>query len=143
MFRFHKNRFRFVFEIERYDQFVDIICDRCCLTNCFYIAMKHFFHRFECFECIRIDKSCVNMSWFSLNRIRDENFQKIVENEKILTIVITRLFRNKFFLKKINAKTNRKTQCLLSKMKKSNALKFSKYFVANVFIVYRSSFDFF
>ena len=51
--------------------------------------------------------------------------------KKILTVMITRLLRNRKNLKKINAKIKRKTQCLLSKMKKS---KFSKCFVANAFV---------
>ncbi len=45
-----------------------------------------------------------------------------------------RLLRNKKLLKKINAKTKRKTQCLLFSIKKSNVTKLLNYFVANTLI---------
>ncbi len=44
------------------------------------------------------------------------------------------LLRNKKMLKKVNAKTKRKTQYLLSNIKKSNIIKLSNYFVANALI---------
>jgi len=52
----------------------------------------------------------------------------------MLTIVITQLLRNKKMLKKVDAKTKRKTQCLLFNIKKSNVIKLSNCFVANTLI---------
>ncbi len=45
-----------------------------------------------------------------------------------------RLLYNKKMLKKVDAKTKRKTQCLLSNIKKSNVIKLSNYLVANALI---------
>ncbi len=58
----------------------------------------------------------------------------MTKNEIVLTIIITRLLRNKKMLKKINAKTKRKTQCLLFSIKKLNVTKSSNCFVANALI---------
>jgi len=74
------------------------------------------------------------MSWISLNRIRKDLFSKIVKNEAVLTIVITRLLRNKKMLKKINAKAKRKTQCFLFEVKKSNVAESSNCSAANALI---------
>jgi hypothetical protein len=74
------------------------------------------------------------MSWISLNRIRETLFSKIAKNEAVLTIVITRLLRNKKMLKKANAKAKRKTQCFLFEMKKSNVAESSNCLVANTLI---------
>ena len=67
-------------------------------------------------ECVRIGKPCINMSWQSLDRIREELSLKIAENKKTLATVITRLLRNKKILKKADAKARRKTQYLLSEV---------------------------
>jgi len=75
------------------------------------------------------------MSWASLNRIRKDLFSKVAKNEVVLTIVITRLLRNKKMLKKVDAKAKRKTQCLLSRMKKSNVAESPDYFAANALVV--------
>ncbi len=45
-----------------------------------------------------------------------------------------RLLYNKKMLKKVDAKTKRKTQCLLFNIKKSNVIKLSNCFVANALI---------
>jgi hypothetical protein len=52
----------------------------------------------------------------------------------VLTIVITRLLRNKKMLKKVDAKAKRKTQCLLFGVKKSNVAESSDYLVANALV---------
>jgi len=52
----------------------------------------------------------------------------------MLTIVITRLLRNKKMLKEVNAKTKRKTQYLLSNIKKLNVIESLNYFIANALI---------
>jgi len=80
------------------------------------------------------------MSWSSLDHNREDLFAKIVEDEALLTIVITRLLRNKKVLKEINAKAKRKTQCLLSRMKESNILESFDYPIANALIESSSTF---
>ena len=133
-FRFYKNNFRVVIKIERYEIFVNIFCDRCCFFDRFCIVMKNFEFYFRCFQCVKNEKKCVNISWSSLNRTRKNLISKIFVNEAMLTIVIIKLLRNKNFLKEINAKTKRKTQCLFNDLKKSNIFKSNDCFVANVLI---------
>jgi len=96
--------------------------------------MKDSLSRLKCSKCVRASKACVNMSWASLNRTRKDLSSKIAKNEAVLTIVITRLLRNKKMLKKVDAKAKRKTQCLLFEIKKSNVAKSFNCLVANALI---------
>jgi len=129
-----QSRIRLAFEIDRYDILIDFACERCSCSSKPCIAMKNSSSRLKCSECVRADKACVNMSWVSLNRIRKDLFSKIAKNEAVLTIVITRLLRNKKMLKKANAKAKRKTQCLLFEIKKSNVAESSNCFAANALV---------
>ncbi len=96
--------------------------------------MEDFSSRLKCSKCVRASKSCVNMSWSSLDQNREDLFIKIAKDEALLTIVIIRLLRNKKILKEIDAKAKRKTQCLLLGMKESNVPKSFNCFVANVLV---------
>jgi len=96
--------------------------------------MEDSLSRLKCSECVRANKACVNMSWASLNRIREDLSSKIAKNEAVLTTVITRLLRNKKMLKKVDAKAKRKTQCLLFEMKKLNVAESFNCSAANVLI---------
>jgi hypothetical protein len=80
------------------------------------------------------------MSWSSLDHNREDLFAKIAEDEALLTIVITWLLRNKKILKEIDAKAKRKTLCLLSRMKESNAPKSSNCSAANALVGSSSTF---
>jgi len=140
MSRQQQDRLRVAFEIERYDTLIDIACERCSLSNYFCIAMKDFSSCLKCSKCVRANKSCVNMSWSFLDHNREDLFVKIAKDEALLAIVITRLLRNKKIMKKIDAKTKRKTQCLLLRMKKSNVLEFFNCFVANALVESSSAF---
>ena len=87
--------------------------------SCFFVPKIPYFlrtSRLKCSECVRAGKPCVNMSWQSLDRTREELSSKIAEDEKTLATVITRLLRNKKILKEADAKARRKTQCLLSEV---------------------------
>jgi len=125
---------RLAFEINRYDILVNFAYERCSCSDKPCIAMKDSLSRLKCSKCVRASKACVNMSWASLNRIRKDLSLKIAKNEAVLTIVITRLLRNKKMLKKVDAKAKRKTQCLLFKIKKSNVAKSFNCLVANALI---------
>jgi len=109
MSRQQQSRLRVAFEIERYDTLIDIACERCSLSSYFCIAMKDFLSYLKCSKCVRASKSCVNMSWSFLNHNKKDLSAKIAKDEALLTIVIIRLLRNKTILKKIDAKTKRKT----------------------------------
>ena len=61
MFASIQRRIRFVFEIDRYDALVDIACDRCQFFDSLCVAMTDFADRTRCFECVRLDRACVNM----------------------------------------------------------------------------------
>jgi hypothetical protein len=129
-----QSRIRLASEIDRYDILIDFACERCSCSDKSCIAMKDSLSRLKCSKCVRASKACVNMSWASLNRIRKDLFSKVAKNEAVLTIVITRLLRNKKMLKKVNAKAKQKTQCLLFEMKKSNVAESSNCSAANALI---------
>ncbi len=129
-----QSRICLVSEIDRYDILIDFACERCSCSDKFCIAMKDSSSRLKCLECVRASKACINMSWTSLNRIRKDLFSKIAKNEAVLTIVITRLLRNKKMLKKVDAKAKRKTQCLLFEMKESNVAESLDCSAANALI---------
>jgi len=129
-----QSRIRLAFEIDRYDILINFAYERCSCSDKSCIAMKDSLSYLKCSKCVRASKACVNMSWISLNRIRKDLFSKIVKNEAVLTIVITRLLRNKKMLKKINAKAKRKTQCFLFEVKKSNVAESFNCSAANALI---------
>ncbi len=129
-----QSRLCIAFEIERYNTLVDIACERCSLFNYSCIVIKDFSSRLKCSKCVCATKLCVNMSWSFLDKNRKDLFVKIVKDKALLTIVIIRLLRNKKILKKIDAKAKRKTQCLLSRIKKLNASKFFNCLIANILV---------
>jgi hypothetical protein len=130
-----QSRIRLAFEIDRYDILIDFAYERCSCSNKSCIAMKDSLFRLKCSKCVRASKACVNMSWASLNRIREDLSSKVAKNEAVLAIVITRLLRNKKMLKKVDAKAKRKTQCLLSGMKKPNVAESPNCSAANALVV--------
>ncbi len=105
----HQNRIRLAFEIDRYETLVNFAYKRCCYTSKPCIVIKDSSSRLKCSKCVRANKSCVNMSWASLDRTREDLSSKVAKNEVVLAIVITRLLRNKKMLKKVDAKAKRKT----------------------------------
>ena len=78
--------------------------------------------RAKCSECVRAGRPCVNMSWASLDKTREEISEKISSDEVLLATVMTRLLRNNKILKEIDAKAKRKPQCLLSEMESAGTL---------------------
>ena len=130
----HQNRIRLASEIDRYGTLVDFACERCCCTSKPCIVMEDSSSRLKCSKCVRAGKSCVNMSWASLDRTREDLSSKVAEDEAVLATVITRLLRNKKMLKKVDAKTKRKTQCLLFDIKKLNVIESPNCSIANALI---------
>jgi len=129
-----QSRICLAFEIDRYDILVDFACERCSCSDKSCIAMEDSSSRLKCSKCVRANKACVNMSWVSLDRTREDLSSKVAKNEAVLTIVITRLLRNKKMLKEVDAKAKRKTQCLLFEVKESNVAKSLDCLVANALI---------
>jgi len=129
-----QSRICLAFEIDHYDILVDFAYKRCSCSGKPCIAMEDSSSRLKCSKCVRASKACINMSWVSLNRTREDLFSKIAKDEAMLTIVIMRLLRNKKMLKKVDAKAKRKTQCLLFEMKESNVVESLDCSVANALI---------
>lgn len=56
------------------------------------------------------------MSWASLDSSREVIQKKIDADETLLTEVMARLLRNKKLLKSVNAKAQKKTECLAAEL---------------------------
>lgn len=72
--------------------------------------------RLKCSECVRQNKPCVNLSWESLDRTREEYQKKIDEDEEELAKIMARLLRNKKILRQAEERAKKKAQCLMSEM---------------------------
>jgi hypothetical protein len=119
-----KNRLRLASEIQRNGRPVDLPCDRCFLSGHTCIAMENA-SRLRCSECVRLGRPCVNLSWESLDRTREEYQRKVDEDEAELARVLTRLMRNKKILRQAENRAQRKTLCLTNEMEASGELDLS------------------
>jgi len=124
MSRSTKNRLRLAAEIAKNGRPVSVPCDFCLLSNSNCIAMEGT-ARPKCSECVRRGKSCVNLSWESLDSTREEYRKKVEEDEKLLSEVLARLLRNKKILREAEERAKKKTLCLLSEMEKTGELESS------------------
>ena len=93
-----KNRLRLASEIQRYGHPAIFACERCFLSNHNCIIMGSEPHA-RCSECVRVGRKCVNMSWASLDRTREEYSKKVEKDEEELATVLARLMRNKKILR--------------------------------------------
>lgn len=116
-----KNRLRLASEIQRNGRPVDIPCDRCFTSGHTCIAMETS-KRLRCFECVRLGRPCVNLSWESLDRTREEYQRKVDEDEAELATIISRLMRNKKILRQAENRAQKKAECLTNEMEASGEL---------------------
>lgn len=72
--------------------------------------------RLKCAECVRQNKPCVNLSWESLDKTRNEYRKKVENDEEELARVIARLMRNKKILQQAEERARKKAECLFSEM---------------------------
>lgn len=72
--------------------------------------------RAKCSECVRAGKPCVNLSWSSLDKTREDYQKKVDEDEELLAEVMARLMRNKKILRQATERARKKAQCLMSAM---------------------------
>lgn len=109
-----KRQIRLAQEILNANIVSEIACDKCFLENrpCYIMPNSSL----KCAECTRLGRSCVNMSWASLDRTREEYQAKVDEDEKLLAEVIARLLRNKKILAQANERARKKALCLASEM---------------------------
>jgi hypothetical protein len=111
-----KNQLRLALEIQRNGFTSPIECDYCLLKSKICIVMPG---GLKCSECTRIGRPCVNMSWESLDRTRDEYSKKVEADEVLLAEVVLRLLRNKKILKQAEERAKKKTICLSNEMREA------------------------
>lgn len=110
----HQRRLRLSSEIRRANHPAEVPCNHCFLQGLVCFVMPD--SRLRCAECTRLGKKCVNMSWESLDRTREEYQKKVDDDEKLLAEVISRLLRNKKILKQAEERARKKALCLASEM---------------------------
>lgn len=116
-----KNRLRLAAEIQRNGRPVDIPCDRCFVSGHTCIAMENA-SRLRCFECVKLGRPCVNLSWESLDRTREEYQRKVDEDEAELAKILSRLMRNKKILRQAENRAAKKALCLTNEMEAAGEL---------------------
>jgi hypothetical protein len=116
-----KNRLRLASEIQHNGRPVDIPCDYCFLSGHTCIAMANASH-LHCSECVRLGRPCVNLSWDSLDRTREEYQRKVDEDEVELSVILARLMRNKKILRQAEHRAERKALCLSNEMEAASEL---------------------
>jgi len=113
-----KEHLRLALEIRRNGQPTPVPCDYCFTHNRQCVAMPEVDgKRLKCAECTRLGHPCVNMSWVSLDKTREEYRKKVEEDEKLLAEVISRLMRNKKILKQAEDRAAKKTICLANSLR--------------------------
>ncbi len=108
-----ENRLRLAKEIRVNGVLSPTSCDRCfCLGAECYVMPE----RLKCSECVRIGRPCVNLSWESLDRTREEYRKRVKEGEEELARVIAKLLRDKTILQQAEERARRKAVCLMDEM---------------------------
>jgi hypothetical protein len=113
-----KEHLRLALEIRRNGLPTPVPCDYCFIQNRECIAMPEVDgKRLKCSECTRLGHACVNMSWVSLDKTREEYEKKVEADEKLLAEVISRLMRNKKVLQQAKERAAKKTLCLANSLR--------------------------
>ena len=115
-----KEHLRLALEIRRNGNLAPVPCDYCFANNRQCVAMPEVDgKRLKCSECTRLGHPCVNMSWVSLDKTREEYKKKVEEDEQLLAQVISRLMRNKKILKQAEERAAKKAICLANTLRES------------------------
>jgi hypothetical protein len=109
-----QRRIRLSSEIRSANTLASVACNHCFLQGIECYVMPN--SRLKCSECTRLGRACVNMSWASLDKTREEYEKKVDQDEKLLAEVIARLLRNKKILEQAKERAQRKAMCLASEM---------------------------
>jgi hypothetical protein len=105
-------------EIRRNGTPAPVPCDYCLQFGRDCIAMPEVDgQRLKCSECTRMGHACVNMSWVSLDKTRDEYEKKVEADEKLLAEVLARLMRNKKILQQAKDRATKKAWCLANSLR--------------------------
>lgn len=116
MSRQKENRLRLAKEIQLAGSPANFPCDLCFTTGSCCIVMADRPNRLKCAECVRKGRPCVNLSWASLDRTREEYKKKVDKSEEELVKVIARLLREKKILRQAEEKAKQKALCLFDEM---------------------------
>lgn len=113
-----KEHLRLALEIRRNGTVAPICCDYCLKFGRACIAMPEADgKRLKCAECTKIGRPCVNLSWVSLDKTREEYEQKVAADEALLAEVLARLMRNKKILQQAKDRAARKAWCLANSLR--------------------------
>jgi len=113
-----KEHLRLALEIRRNGLPAPVSCDYCFAHNRQCVAMPEVDgKRLKCSECTRLGHPCINMSWVSLDKTREEYKKKVEEDEQLLAQVISRLMRNKKILKQAEDRAAKKAICLANTLR--------------------------
>jgi hypothetical protein len=109
-----KRQIRLLTEILAANTIAEVSCEKCFADNIPCYIMPN--STLKCAECTRLGKPCVNMSWPSLDKTREEYRAKVDADEKLLAEVMVRLLRNKKILAQAEERARKKTLCLASEL---------------------------
>jgi hypothetical protein len=114
MSRSTRHRLRLALEIQRSGHIVTIPCDRCAKSGKVCVVMtRSNYSRLKCSECVRQNKPCVNISWDSLDRTREDYQRKVDEDEVELAKITARLVKNKRILRQAEERAKKNAECLM------------------------------
>lgn len=124
-----QSRQRLASEINKHGRLAEIPCDRCFNFNLenpekkwrVCIAMEKS-SRGRCSECTKLGRSCVNLSWSTLDKTREEYEKKVDADEEELCRVMARYMRNKRILRQANKRAERKALCLERELEETGEL---------------------
>lgn len=115
-----KEHLRLAAEILRGGLPTPVPCDYCFLKGLSCVAMPEVDGKLlKCSECTRLGHPCVNMSWKSLDKTREEYKAKVEADEQLLSEVIARLLRNKKILKQAEERARKKAVCLANELREA------------------------
>jgi hypothetical protein len=110
-----QNQLRLASEISKNGILASVPCNCCFESGHDCIAMPE--SRLKCSECTRLGRACVNLSWTSLDKTREEYQKKVDEDEKALAEIMARLIRNKKILRQAEERARKKLLCLASELR--------------------------
>ncbi len=104
-------------EIITSDSLLNIVCVYCFNHSILCVVMKS---HFKCAECTHQGRSCVSVTWKSLNHVCNKLESKILQTEEEQACLFTKLSWLHKTLRQTQDCAKQKTLCLLKKMSNDN-----------------------
>ncbi len=104
-------------EITISDSFLNIVCVYCFNHSICCVMMKS---HFKCAECTHQGRSCVSVTWESLNHVHNKLKSKILQTEEEQAHLFAKLSQLHKMLHQTQDRAKQKTLCLLKKMSDNN-----------------------